>query len=59
MWTVELDGVTVAGTINSGDYLVPDDLIVTPPLGYWCDPCRVTVPENESGTVLLYPEVGA
>ena len=38
---------------------IPDMMVVTPPDGYWCDPCQVTVEENATGTVDLWPEVGA
>lgn len=58
-WAVDLAGLTVTGTINAGDGDAPDDLVVTPPDGFWCDPCIQTVQEGESGTVELFPELGA
>lgn len=58
-WTLDLPGLTVAGVVASGDEMIPDDLIVTPPPGWWCDPCAVTVPENDVGQVDLWPEVAA
>ena len=38
---------------------VADRMYVTPPPGFWCDPCETTVDENDTGTVDLWPEVGA
>ena len=56
-FTVELDGIAVAVHVASlvGDD--PDDMIVTPPVGYYCDPCQVRANENQSATVLLFPVV--
>jgi hypothetical protein len=56
-WALDLAGITVTGVISSGDNVLPDDLVVTPPVGWWCDPCRVTVEEGESGAVELWPEL--
>lgn len=58
-WTLDLPGITVAGVIAARDAALPDDLIVTPPPGWWCDPCAVTVEENDVGSVDLWPEVAA
>lgn len=59
-WALDLAGITVTGVISSGDNMLPDDLVVTPPVGWYCEPsCRVTVEEGESGAVELWPEVGA
>jgi hypothetical protein len=57
-WTLDLDGVTVSGTIDAQDGDHPDDLIVTPPAGWMCDPCQTRVEEGESGAVELFPMVG-
>ncbi len=58
-WTVETSGIAVSGVIRSrgGDY--PDDLVVTPPEGWFCDPCVATAEETGVAIVELYPEVGA
>lgn len=56
---VQVDGVTVTGNVEALGGDDPDDLVVFPPQGYWCDPCRVTVDEDQTGSVELYPEIGA
>jgi hypothetical protein len=58
-FTVELDGVEVNVHVASliGDD--PDDMIVFPPPGYWCDPCQARANENQSATVELWPIVGS
>lgn len=58
-WTVDLPGMTVTGAIESRGGDAPDDLVVTPPAGWWCDPCAVTVGETDIGRVDLWPEVSA
>ena len=58
-WTVDLNGLTVSGSINSRGGDKPDDLVVVPPAGFWCDPCSQTVDETGEGQVVLYPEVAA
>jgi len=58
-WVVDLPGLTVSGVIAARDGDLPDDLVVTPPVGWWCDPCTVTVDENAEGRVELWPEVAA
>ena len=55
---ITVDGSTVS-VVVSGHGVKPDIMTVTPPVGYWCDPCQVTVEENATGTVDLWPEVGA
>lgn len=54
-FVVAVDGVEVAVHVASlvGDD--PDDMIVTPPPGWWCNPCTVTVGENQRATVWLLP----
>lgn len=58
-FTLDLAGMTVAGVIASRDGKAPDDLVVTPPPGWWCDPCTVTINEDDVGRVDLWPEVAA
>ncbi len=55
---ITVDGFVVS-VVVSGHGVQPDIMTVTPPSGYWCDPCEVSVAENATGTVDLWPEVGA
>jgi hypothetical protein len=54
-FVVALDGVEVSVYVASliGDD--PDTMTVTPPPGWMCSPCAVTVGENQSATVWLFP----
>jgi hypothetical protein len=58
-WIVGVDGVVASGMIMHGAGDKPDDMVVSAPDGFFCDPCQITVNEGESGNVTLYPEVGA
>ena len=58
-WVLSIGGIEVTGTINSREGSQPDDLVVVPPPGFYCDPCVQTVDETGEGQVVLYPEVAA
>ena len=57
LFTVELDGIAVSGAVASRAGDDPDDMTVTPSLGWMCSPCTVTASENQSATVWLLPVV--
>lgn len=52
---LELDGVKagVSLRLTSGDE--PDHIYVVPPIGFWCDPCGISVLEGQVDQVFLYP----
>ncbi len=52
---LELDGVKagVSLRLTSGDE--PDHIHVIPPVGFWCDPCGISVLERQIGQIFLYP----
>jgi hypothetical protein len=58
VFVVDLHGIAVTVHVASQSGDDPDDMIVFPPVGYYCDPCQVRAGENQSATVELLPEVG-
>ena len=54
-----VEGGVISGSVNSEIDVAPDTMTITPPTGYWCGPCEVTVDEGHSAIVELFPEVGA
>lgn len=52
---LELDGVKAGVSLHltSGDE--PDHIYVVPPIGFWCDPCGISVLEGQVGQIFLYP----
>lgn len=56
-FAVDLDGIVATGAVDAGNYMIPDVMMVTPPPGWDCSPCSVTVEENAAGSVLLFPRL--
>ena len=58
-WTrsfdVDLDGLQVSVTIVDGEGLAPEVFSVQPPPGYVAEPATLSVEENGSGVIALYP----
>lgn len=53
-----IDGVKVDGMYLGQPASVPDDIVVYPPDGFWCDPCQISVGEGAEGSIILYKEAG-
>ena len=53
-FTLDLDGLSVAVTVEQGGGDIPDRYTVTPPAGYVAVPPSVTVAENDSATILIF-----
>jgi len=58
-WTrkfdLDLDGLEVIVIIVDGEGLAPEVLSVQPPPGYVAEPATISVEENASGVIALYP----
>lgn len=58
-WTrefhLDLDGLRVGVTIVDGEGLAPEVFSVQPPLGYIAEPAALSVEEDGSGVIALYP----
>ena len=52
---LDLDGLHVAVTIVDGAGLAPEVFSLQPPPGYFAEPATLSVDENASGVIALYP----
>jgi hypothetical protein len=53
-FALELDGLRVEVVAVVGNYLDPDTITVRPPDGFFAVPEELSVPENETGKLLIY-----
>lgn len=56
---LDVGGVQVPWAIDRDYNPRPDRIDVTPPVGWWCDPCALTVFEETVAEIILLPLVGS